>query len=197
MRACRFSSVRSGSRPANGSASAASKACIIGSIGSSSSSTPRFSREPAARRRACPREEYGDGIVTHVTQSGPSASTAIERDERRVDPAAEAEHDALEAVLARVVARAEHERAVDLVDVVEQRRDLSRSPSGASLGRSRTVNVPSSSIVSRAAAAGARRRVSRRRAEPAATVSTSAISSASSNCGARASTVPSWSTTTE
>ena len=48
-----------------------------------------------------------------------------------------------------------------------------------------------------AAAAGARRRVSRRRAEPAATVSTSTISSASSNCGARAMTVPSWSTTSE
>ena len=51
--------------------------------------------------------------------------------------------------------------------------------------------------MSTAAAAGARRRVSRRRAEPAATVSTSATSSASSNCGARAIGVPSWSRTTD
>ncbi|HEV2775237.1 MAG TPA: nitrilase-related carbon-nitrogen hydrolase [Solirubrobacteraceae bacterium] len=42
-----------------------------------------------------------------------------------------------------------------------------------------------------AAGKGARRRVSRRRADPTVTGSTSAISSVSSNCGARAITVPS------
>ena len=48
MRACRFSSVRSGSRPANDGASAAPNASTIGSIGISRKSMPSDS----ASRRA-------------------------------------------------------------------------------------------------------------------------------------------------
>ncbi len=44
------------------------------------------------------------------------------RDERRVDAAGQADHDVAEAVLHDVVARAEHERLVQLGDRVERRR---------------------------------------------------------------------------
>ncbi len=54
---------------------------------------------------------------------GPERVDGDQRDERRVDAAAEPEHDVLEAVLRDVVARAEHERPVDLLDDVERRRD--------------------------------------------------------------------------
>jgi len=45
-------------------------------MGSSSSSTPRFSASVWASPRV-PSDEYGEGIVTHVTHSGPRASTAM------------------------------------------------------------------------------------------------------------------------
>ncbi len=63
-------------------------------------------------------EEYRDGIASARTASGPSASTAMHRDERGVDPAREPEHDLAEPVLADVVPQAEHERSVDLLEVL-------------------------------------------------------------------------------
>ena len=95
--------------------------------------SPARSAARTARRRGCrasvrasscvSAEEYGEGITTAATPSGPSASAAMQSDERGVDPAREAEHDASEAVLAHVVAQAGDERGVDLGGRVEQRRD--------------------------------------------------------------------------
>ena len=52
-------------------------------------------------------------MTTQLTRSGPSAGRH-HRHQRGVDPAREAEHDRLEAVLLHVVADAQHERLVDL-----------------------------------------------------------------------------------
>ena len=46
------------------------------------------------------------------------------RDERRVDPAGEPEHDVAEAVLADVVAEGEHERPPHLLELGLERDDL-------------------------------------------------------------------------
>ena len=70
MRAWRFSSVMSGSRSANRSASTPSYAFMSGSMASSSSSVPRFSAIAAASARV-PSDEYGEGMVTHTTRSAP------------------------------------------------------------------------------------------------------------------------------
>ena len=76
MRAWRFSSVRSGSRPANGSASAASNACHHRLDRQLEQLAADVLREPCASPRV-PSEEYGEGIVTHVRQSAPTASAAM------------------------------------------------------------------------------------------------------------------------
>ena len=68
---------------------------------------------------------------------------------------------------------------------------------GASVAPSRTVKEPRLGTSSRIARAAGRRRVSRRRADSAACGSISAMSRSSPNCGARAMTSPSWSTTKE
>ena len=111
-----------------------------------------------------------------------------QRDERRVDPAAEPEHDVLEAVLARVVARAEHERARR-----PPRRRRPRRPTAARSPRQRPA--PRRPVRRRRAepvdaASGMRRRFAPARiAQPGRadrTGSTSEISRSSSNCGARA-----------
>ena len=76
MRACTFSATISGGSPPNAGSSVASKVRINGSIGSVVVSMPRF----AATSRASsmlPWLEYGDGISTPSTRSGPSAAAAI------------------------------------------------------------------------------------------------------------------------
>ena len=123
----------------------------------------------------------------------------MQRDERRVDPAREAEHDVLEAVLVDVVAHAEHERGVDLGVGVEQ---LGDRPAGRAPRRDPALGARTSRGRRTAGATSPRRaaarRVSRSRAAPAAASrSTSQTSSSSSNCGARAMISPSWSTTNE
>jgi hypothetical protein len=76
MRACKFSSVMSRSRSSKTSASMRSKACIGSSIRRSISSVRRV-RAIVRASSWVSLEEYGDGMTTHVTRSGPSASTAI------------------------------------------------------------------------------------------------------------------------
>ena len=76
MRAWMFSSATSSASPLNGLASPRLKAATIGVIGSAMNSIPRFlaSRRASAR---VPADEYGEGMVTPVTFSWPSASTAM------------------------------------------------------------------------------------------------------------------------
>ena len=197
MRAWRFSSVRSGSRPAKTLAQRRVERRHHRLDRQLEQLAAEVLGELRARRRACP--------PTSTARASSRTSRRRRRARRRRSsatsvesiPPLKPEHDVLEAVLAHVVARAEDERGVDLVDLVEQRRDRRRAErrvaravadgERARAGRPRRAPRP----------AGARRRVSRRRAEPAATASTSAISSASSNCGARAIAVPSWSRTTD
>jgi len=76
MRAWMFSSATSSLSPLNGAASVRLKVLKTGVIGSVWKSMPRF----VARRLASPRvpdDEYGDGMVTPLTFSRPSASTAM------------------------------------------------------------------------------------------------------------------------
>ena len=120
------------------------------------------------------------------------------RDERRVDPAGDAEHDVAEPVLLDVVAQPELEREAHLLERVEHRRDLAAEPCAA---RSTSRGDPMCTTetgggVSRSCSS-ARRRTSRRRRPITASGSRSTTSSASSNPGARAITSPSSSSTTE
>ena len=136
MRAWRFSSVRSGSRPANGSAQR-----VVEGRPSSARSAARASRcrgcaasasRVAARARRGVRRRHRHA----VTLLGAERVDGDERDERRVDAAATARaRRGAKPFLSHVVARAEHERLVDLVDGVEQRRDLA----GASGAPSRAL----------------------------------------------------------
>ena len=150
-RAWRFSSARSGSGPANGSASTASNASTAGSIGSSRKSMPRDSASAA---------RVGARLLRPVARRHRDAVHAVGAErldgergrERRVDPAGEADHDLAEAVLLDVVAQAELERLAHLLEVVERR-----------VGR-RLAGVDASSITASAARAllrEARRRTSR------------------------------------
>ena len=75
MRAWMFSSVTSSLRPLNGCASDFRKPLKTGVIGSLRKSMPRFFASRRASSRV-PREEKGEGMVTPVTFSRPSASTA-------------------------------------------------------------------------------------------------------------------------
>ena len=101
-------------------AGVSSIACIAGSIGSVSVSIPRLRRErqrvvDAAAARERRRHQHAEHVI------GAERLDGDRRGQRRVDAARQAEHGAREAALARVVARAEHQRAPDLrldVDVV-------------------------------------------------------------------------------
>ena len=75
MRACRFSSATPSSVPANRSASVRRYASKTSSIGTMSIRVP----SRAAQSRASSTlagDEYGDGIASRRTASGPSASVA-------------------------------------------------------------------------------------------------------------------------
>ena len=75
-RACMFSSVTSSARPSKTGrivAFTASKACPMGT---SSQRMPRFAAR-AKESSTLPRDEYGLGIVSPRTFSGPSASAAM------------------------------------------------------------------------------------------------------------------------
>ena len=59
-----------------------------------------------------PCDEYGPGMPTPITFSGPTASAAIDRRERGIDAAAETDDRFLKSAFAHVVARAQHQRGI-------------------------------------------------------------------------------------
>ncbi len=67
-------------------------------------------------------------MTTQVSRSAPSASAASIATSAESMPAGEADQGMLEAVLSRVVAQAEHERRVDLVEVGQRLLDSRALP---------------------------------------------------------------------
>ena len=137
-------------------------------------------------------------MLTQVTRSGPSASTASSATSAESMPAGEAEHHALEAVLVHVVAQAGAQRGVDLLLGAEHRRH--RAAHLRPRAARRSARPAATGVGARRRRARARTAVrwrgSRRRAAATAPGSTVQSVSASSNCGARATTSPSWSSAT-
>ena len=94
MRACRFSSVRSGSRPSKTSA----EHLLVGLHRRLDRDLEQLDAEVGGQRRGVALRALGGVARRHrhaVTRSAPSASTAISSDERRVDPARQAEQTRL------------------------------------------------------------------------------------------------------
>ena len=121
MRACRFSSVMSGARPANTGASA--RVVAADHVADRNGLEPDAER---ARQLVGVVERVARGVLgrhrdaDHVR--GPERVDGDRGGQRRIDAAREPEHHGLEAVLGHVVARAEHERGVDLRGGLERRR---------------------------------------------------------------------------
>ena len=134
----------------------------------------------------------------HHDRRDPVGAERVRRDqrhERGVDPAREPEHDVLEAVLARS-SRARRGRARRRPPPRARAAARPRRPSAPRRGGLRS-SCPRWRTSGSARRTGGRSRVSRSRAVAAACRSTVQSVSASANWGARASTVPSWSSTTE
>ena len=114
MRAWMFSSVTSRAGPGEGVVQRAVHApASQASIGSVSVAMPRCAASASESSTLPPARKRRRHQDAEDVRSAPSASDGDGRGERRVDAAGEAEHDAREAALARVVARAEHQRAPD------------------------------------------------------------------------------------
>ena len=151
IRAWRFSSARPGSGPANGSASMSRNAAWAASIGTVSVRMPRLAASAsasvdAALAREARRHEHADDVL------GAERVGRDRGDERRVDAAGEADEHVGEAVLADVVAGAEHERLVDLVHRLEQRLDPRLASTAARrVGRSLTSTSGSARCAATAA----------------------------------------------
>ena len=126
-------------------------------------------------------------MTTQLTRSGPSASAAIRATSAESIPPESATSDALEAVLAHVVAQAELQRLVDLRHRVERlgelRLDARRSARAPRAGRARARSRP-------AAARRARARPLARAAAGLGASSRSQSTSSSANWAARASVSP-------
>ena len=142
-----------------------------------------------------PADENRDGISTPCTRSPPTASAAIVGHERRIDPAGQSHQHVGEAVLADVVRRSEHERLVDLRDPAQV-----GAPSGADRCVSRRRRRPRRQRSGRpsstaAAAMPSWPRGSSSRLRNVGRITTSQTVKASSNCGADATSSPSWSKT--
>jgi hypothetical protein len=132
----------------------------------------------------------------HADALGPQRVHRHEQDQGGVHAAGQAQADVREAVLLDVVARAEDERGVDLGDGIERLGDLAPPAlDRGARGRARRQRRQSRDVRARLADRGARAGVAQARAAGA-SVSTSHTSSASANCGARATGVPVWSSTT-
>ena len=140
MRACRFSSVMSGSRPAKRSASSV----VVDLHRGRDRELEELDAEALGER---PRVVLGagGGVVrghAHAGHAlGPERVDRDQRHQRGVDPAREPDHDALEAVLLDVVARAERERGVDLGLVARAARRRRRRACPAARARRRS-SVP-------------------------------------------------------
>ena len=120
MRAWRFSSVRSGSRPANCGA----QRVLVGRhhrldrelVGGDAERGGERAGIVLGRRRGVRRGHDRGADARRAERVGGEAG-----DERGVDAAGEPEHDVVEAVLAHVVAQPERQRAVDLSLVRRER----------------------------------------------------------------------------
>ena len=161
MRAWMFSSAMSGSVPVERlGEQRRRRPPSASSIGSS------MQLDAEVRRRSCAASRLrvlatsrARASTTQVDALGAERVDRDQRDQRRVDPAGEAEHDALEAVLLDVVAQAEAQRRVDLGLGLEQlgasgRRRLA----AAGDRRARASWTTGGSATGAAAAGGARRR---------------------------------------
>ena len=206
MRACRFSSVRSGASPAN----SRPERLVVGlARPARSAARARARRAPPASARASSWVRRGGEARGHDRRAHALGAERVggeAGDERRVDPAGEAEHDVREAVLLDVVAQAERERRVDLgLERRDRRRQRARRPrrrrrplaarrDAGSAGQHGHARRAAGEIGERTAP---RWPASRRRAAAAASRSTSQTSSSSRNCAARAIVSPVWSTTKE
>ena len=121
-RAWRFSSARPGSSPANGSASMPRNAECASSMGTVNARIPRLAARVSASV-TLPSLENREGIRTPGHVLGAEGVDGDGGHQRGVDPTGEPDEHVGEAVLRDVVARAEHERLVDLVHRREQRLD--------------------------------------------------------------------------
>ncbi len=118
IRACTFSSASPSAVPSNIGASISSKAACAGSIGTVCVRISSRSGQGLG---------IGDAVVARIPRGHEHARHVLgaervhrdRRDERRVDAAREADQHVGEPVLRHVVAGAEHERLVDLVDAAE------------------------------------------------------------------------------
>ena len=181
MRACRFSSVRSLSRPAKCSAQRAGVGVDHRLDRDLAEVDPERLGEPlcvAARRvrRVARRHRHA------VHPLGAERLDAQRRRQRRVDAARQADHDVAEAVLGHVVVQAELEREPHLLELVElgHARGATRAPAAAGrLDRSSAAPGAPPSRNRARLRAGSRSKTSNSSSKP-----------------ARASTSPSASTTT-
>ena len=130
-----------------------------------------------------PSLEKREGISTPVTFSAPIASTAIDATSDESMPPERPMSTSTEAVLAHVVARAEHERLVDLAHRLQLGLDARRA-------RRVRRSGPRSPAPRGASARSARPRGSRSRRRNPARTSRSTTSRSSTNCGARATRWP-------
>ena len=166
MRACRFSSVRSGSRAGEG----VRERRVVGRHRRRDRQLEQLDAEVRGEQRARPPASLRGVRRGHrsrtVTRSAPSASTAMQRDERRVDPAREAEHDVLEAVLGDVVAQCRG-RAPRRPRRRRRSSGATGPPGSPPIGRAASASAPRSAAPA-PSRDGAAWRVSRRRAAPAA-----------------------------
>ncbi len=113
IRACRFSSVTSAGRPANGSTSTPSNAVITGAMGRVwVGDTQGVGQIAGIDETALARERRGHQHARHVV--APQRFDGDHRRESRVDPPRQPEQRTGESALARVVAHAEDERGEDL-----------------------------------------------------------------------------------
>ena len=204
MRACRFSSVRSGCETVELRAQRALVGLHRPTRSAARARARRARRRACARRPACREEEKREGMIATLTRSAPSASTARQATSAESIPPESPSTTCCEAVLLDVVVQPEHQRRVDLgLDRREQARDAA-APGGRSLaggfgarGQRRQDRDARALPARERRARRARCPASRSRAAAAASRSTSQISSSSRNCAARAIVVPVWSTTHE
>ena len=190
MRACRFSSVTSGCAPSKTAPASRRRPPSRLRSGSRCSSMPRFSASSSA------------SSLRALRRRSATASTRRSRGRRRARRRRRAATSVesmppdspittcAKPFFAHVVARPEHERLVDLGSGIEQRCDVAATARGDDVLGGAPAARAGAPRAARRRTGGAQPRVvqPRRRVPPAR--SRSPTDSASSNCGARASTLP-------
>ena len=196
IRAWRFSSVMSGSRPSKTGGEHLLVDLHRRARSAGRGTGCRGSRRARARRSACPRRSSATASRPRSRGRRPSASAAISSTSVESIPPERPSTTCWKPFLPHVVAHAEAERGVDLGLGLEQRRDLAARASRGSAARALERARAGARRAARGAPAGAAACRAAARSRPPAGRRCRA-SAPRSNCGARASTVPSWSITTE